>query len=28
MLRRILGEDIQRHFKFAPQPLHIHADPG
>jgi PAS domain S-box-containing protein len=28
MLRRILGEDIQMHFKFAPQPLHIHADPG
>ena len=28
MLRRILGEDIQMHFKFAAQPLHIHADPG
>ncbi|MDR3458141.1 MAG: PAS domain-containing protein [Verrucomicrobiae bacterium] len=28
MLRRILGEDIQMHFKFASQPLHIHADPG
>ena len=27
MLRRILGEDIQIHFKFTPQPLHIHADP-
>jgi CheY-like chemotaxis protein len=28
MLRRILGEQIQMHFKFTAQPLHIHADPG
>jgi PAS domain S-box-containing protein len=28
MLRRILGEDIQMHLKFAPVPLVIHADPG
>ncbi|HEV2692925.1 MAG TPA: ATP-binding protein [Verrucomicrobiae bacterium] len=28
MLRRILGENIQMHFKFSSQPLHIHADPG
>jgi len=28
MLRRILGEDILMHFKFASQPLLIHADPG
>jgi PAS domain S-box-containing protein len=28
MLRRILGEDIQMHFKLPPEPLHIHADPG
>jgi PAS domain S-box-containing protein len=28
MLRRILGEDIKMQFKFAMQPLFIHADPG
>jgi len=28
MLRRILGEDIQTQFKFAMQPLFIHADAG
>ena len=28
MLRRTLGEQIQMQFKFAPQPLPIHADPG
>jgi PAS domain S-box-containing protein len=28
MLRRILGEDIQMHFKYAPQPLFIQADAG
>ena len=28
MLRRILGEDIQMQFKFAMQPLFIHADAG
>jgi PAS domain S-box-containing protein len=28
MLRRILGEDIQSQFKFAMQPLFIHADAG
>jgi CheY-like chemotaxis protein len=28
MLRRVLGEHIQMHFKFAPQPLLLHADPG
>jgi two-component system, cell cycle sensor histidine kinase and response regulator CckA len=28
MLRRILGENIEMQFKFAPQPLCIHADPG
>ncbi|MDB6123645.1 MAG: sensor hybrid histidine kinase [Pedosphaera sp.] len=28
MLRRILGEDIQTQFKFALQPLFIHADAG
>jgi len=28
MLRRILGEDIQIQFKFAPQSLPIHADAG
>jgi two-component system, cell cycle sensor histidine kinase and response regulator CckA len=28
MLQRILGEDIQMQFKFSPQPLLIHADPG
>jgi two-component system, cell cycle sensor histidine kinase and response regulator CckA len=28
MLRRILGEDIQVQFKFAMQPLFIHADAG
>jgi PAS domain S-box-containing protein len=28
MLRRILGEDIQIQFKFALQPLFIHADAG
>lgn len=28
MLRRILGEHIQMHFKFAAQPQHVHADPG
>ena len=28
MLRRILGEHIQMHFKFASSPLVIHADPG
>ena len=28
MLRRILGEDIQIQFKYAPQPLFILADPG
>jgi len=26
MLRRILGEDIQMQFKYAPEPLLIHAD--
>lgn len=26
MLRRVLGEDIQIHFRYAPQPLYIHAD--
>lgn len=28
MLRRILGEDIQIQFKYAPQPLFVHADAG
>jgi PAS domain S-box-containing protein len=28
MLQRILGEHIQMQFKFAPQPLFIHADAG
>ena len=28
MLRRILGEDVQMQFKFAKQPLFIHADAG
>ena len=28
MLRRLLGEDIQMQFKYAEQPLFIHADPG
>jgi PAS domain S-box-containing protein len=28
MLRRILGEDIQMHFKYASQPSFIHADSG
>jgi two-component system cell cycle sensor histidine kinase/response regulator CckA len=28
MLRRILGEDIKTEFKFAAQPLFIHADAG
>jgi len=28
MLRRLLGEDIQMQFKYAPQPLFIHADAG
>ncbi len=28
MLQRILGEDIQMHFKYAPNPLFIHADAG
>ena len=28
MLRRILGENIQMQFKFAMQPLFIHADAG
>jgi CheY-like chemotaxis protein len=28
MLQRILGENIQMQFKFAPQPLFIHADAG
>ena len=28
MFRRILGEDIQIHFKYASQPLFVHADPG
>ncbi len=28
MLRRVLGEDIQIQFKYAPQPLIIHADAG
>ncbi|HWD93196.1 MAG TPA: ATP-binding protein [Verrucomicrobiae bacterium] len=28
MLHRILGEQIQMQFKYAPQPLFIHADPG
>ncbi len=28
MLRRILGEDIQMQFRYAPQPLFIHADAG
>jgi PAS domain S-box-containing protein len=28
MLQRILGEDIRMEFKFCPQPLLIHADPG
>jgi PAS domain S-box-containing protein len=28
MLWRILGEDIKMQFKFAMQPLFIHADPG
>jgi PAS domain S-box-containing protein len=28
MLRRILGEDIQLQFKFAMQPLYVHADAG
>jgi PAS domain S-box-containing protein len=28
MLRRTLGENIQLQFKFAMQPLFIHADPG
>ncbi len=28
MMRRILGEDIQVQFRFALEPLFIHADPG
>ena len=28
MIQRILGENIQIQFKFAPQPLFIHADAG
>ena len=28
MLQRILGENVQMQFKFAPQPLFIHADAG
>jgi PAS domain S-box-containing protein len=28
MLRRTIGEDIQMQFKFAMQPLYIHADAG
>jgi PAS domain S-box-containing protein len=28
MFRRILGEDVQMHFKLASQPMFIHADPG
>ena len=28
MLQRTLGEQIQVQFKFAPEPLFIHADPG
>ena len=28
MLQRILGEDIRLQFKYAPQPLPIHADAG
>ncbi len=28
MLRRVLGEDIELQFKFAPQALYIHADPS
>ncbi|HZI34087.1 MAG TPA: PAS domain S-box protein, partial [Candidatus Binatia bacterium] len=28
MLQRILGEDIQMHFKLSPQPLLLHADAG
>ncbi|HTB83057.1 MAG TPA: PAS domain S-box protein [Candidatus Sulfotelmatobacter sp.] len=28
MFRRILGEDVQMHFKLAAQPMFIHADPG
>jgi PAS domain S-box-containing protein len=28
MLRRILGEDIQLQFKFAMQPIFVHADAG
>jgi len=28
MLRRVLGEDIQMQFKYAPQPLFLHADAG
>ena len=28
MLQRVLGENIQLHFKYAPQPLFINADEG
>jgi two-component system cell cycle sensor histidine kinase/response regulator CckA len=28
MLQRVLGEHIQMHFKLAPQPMLVHADPG
>ncbi len=28
MLKRILGETVQMHLKFAPQPLIVHADAG
>jgi PAS domain S-box-containing protein len=28
MLHRILGEDVHMQFKFAPQPLFVHADAG
>ena len=28
MLQRILGEDIHLQYKYSPQPLFIHADPG
>ncbi len=28
LLRRTLGEDVHLQFKFAMQPMHVHADPG
>jgi PAS domain S-box-containing protein len=28
MLKRLVGEQIQMHFKMAPQPIFLHADPG